>query len=67
MVSAKGLKDVPSEPEGRLQNKATRMLISLSQYIIKESGVLQKKSLWDKIVNCNVVESTYFLVSLCFL
>lgn len=45
MFSAKGLKDVPSKPEGVLQNEAPRMLISLSENIIETIRVVQKKRL----------------------
>lgn len=42
-VISKQLEDIPSKPEGGLQNKATRFLISLSEYTIKTIQVLQKK------------------------
>lgn len=44
MLSAKGLKNIPSKPGEGLQNKATRTLISLSQYIIKTIRDLEKKA-----------------------
>lgn len=45
MVISKHLEDISFKPEDGLQNKATRLLISLSQYTIKTIQVLQKKKL----------------------
>lgn len=61
------LEDIPSKPEGGLQNKATRLLISLSYIISKQSRFYTKESLWDNISNCSVAKDTYFLILLCFL
>lgn len=44
MLSAEALRDIPSKPEWGVQSEATRMLIGLSQYIIKTIRVLLKKA-----------------------